>query len=153
VGWYAFIERIKPDGDEWTGVQGYTGIHPTPYQDAVIAWAGAITDFLCGWPLDDWPVVERKVFEAVEIPSLEHFGQHYELLFAIGIDREKSGGPPFREAGYGDRLSINWCRQKWRALRKSWQIVVSRRGKIAALAKTLLHYEKVQSETAWGSSP
>lgn len=87
-------------------------------------------------------MVSWKVFEEVEKRHVLHYQANRKALWDAGIEREKEGGPPFNALAYGDLESIIWTRQKWRAMRASWEIVVSRRAEIALLAKTLIKHGK-----------
>jgi hypothetical protein len=139
----AFIDRNSRSGNAWTGAQEFSDVYPPPFQSAVIGWAGSIGGFLSGWPLEEWPVASRKAFEAVEVSDLLHLERHWvEMARRMG-EIEKAGGPPANYAGFGDMLSITGSRQRWRALRTSWNIVVSRRAEIARIAEVLIEDGRV----------
>jgi hypothetical protein len=143
VCWHALVERNEQKRNAWTGRMRFMGLHPTPFPKAVIGWAGMIVDFLLGWPLDEWPVVSRKVFQEVEIPGVKRFQKHWLKLLQAAIACQEARGQGAGVWGYGDLLSIIGTRQTWRALNTSWKIVVSRRSEIAGLAETLMIDEKV----------
>ena len=152
VGWAAFIRRREPNLNAWTGGLEYRGVEPTSFPHAVISWAGFIVEFLLGWKLEEWPMVSRKVFEVVNIPKVLNYQYRRKELWEAAIKQEKAGGggAPFRPSGYGDLEGIIRTRQKWRAMRASWEVVVSRRAEIELLAKTLIQHGKATSKYSWG---
>lgn len=149
VGWQACIFR-KPGSTSWTGEQSWAGkVEPSLFQRAVVAWAGSVVDFLRGWPLAEWPVVRRRAFEEVKVQEVRHFKKYHMVLFLAGIAAEKATGRPFRASCYGDLQNIQLARQKWRALKTSWSIVVRHRYEIANLAAILMKHEEAGSPEHW----
>jgi hypothetical protein len=132
LGYQAWVEA-KDGSNRWTGMQRSIGRYqPNRFQNAVVAWAGSIVDYLSGWPLDEWRKVSPVPFESVAIEKVNWWEEY---------------GPELTRSGHVecDLYSIVRTRQKWRALKLSWEIVVSRRVEIAGMAAILMKRESVDA--------
>lgn len=126
LGYQGWLEPPIDGRNGWSGGQCSIGRYkPSLFQRAVVAWAGSIVDYLSGWPLEEWRKVSRVPFESVEIPRVKWWEKKGDWLMRRGYWE-------------GDLDGVVGTRQKWRALKLSWEIVVDRRIEIVAMAEMLM---------------
>lgn len=139
----AVIKQEVPS-ETWRGnIKLNRGI--SSYRLSVVCWAGPIVDYLRAWPFEEWPSVSSAAFEKVEMSVLEDkpWKQRPETI-RIPVCEADSESPRIdivfrvKPTQGTDSQKISASRQKWRALKVSWGIVVEQRFEIQKIAADLM---------------